>query len=111
MIAGGLLWCCKTWSSHIPPYTFSAHQLMCLEEGTTLVEDCVELHQNTVLQYIQSLYSHTQPDSPHMDHMPQISSSSTNFLKFKGSSLAIPAKNSLAARVVGLWIVSKRNAQ
>ena len=117
---------------------------MCLEEGTTPVEECVELHQNTI--HDTALCTNTH--SPHVDlSLSQnslielsFSSSSTNLWKFRGSSLIVvsiaskisetfsesvnplpttfllvsrdsrPAENSLAASVVGLWMVSKRTA-
>ena len=114
--------------------------------GTTPLEECVELHQNT---YHTALLSEcTNTHSPHVDlslshsslDEQSFSSSSKNLWKFRGSSLIVvsiaskisdtfsesvnplpailflvsrdsrPAENSLAASVVGLWMVSKRTA-
>ena len=65
---------------------------MCLEEGTP-VEECVELHQNTI--HDTALCTNTH--SPHVDlslsqsslNELSFSSSSTNLWKFRGSSLIV----------------------
>ena len=65
--------------------------------GTTPLEECVELHQNTYHTALLSECTNCNTHSPHVDlSLPQssldelsFSSSSTNLWKFRGSSLIV----------------------